>query len=249
MKIDLNCDMGESFGHYELGNDEAILPFVSSANIACGMHAGDPTVMRRTVKAAIENEVKIGAHPGYADLQGFGRRKMHLTPDEIEDFLLYQLGALDAFVKAEGGELFHVKPHGALYNQACDDRAIATAIARAVSLFNDKLILIGLAGSELIEMGARHGLQTAAEGFPDRGYDKEGNLMPRGLSGALVTEPEKIAENAINLAKNGLVIKEKKWQIDTLCLHGDHPHAAETAKLVKDNLRKAHIHLRPLLKR
>ena len=249
MRIDLNCDMGESFGRYELGNDEVILPFVSSANIACGFHAGDPKVMRRTVKAAIENEVKIGAHPGYDDLKGFGRRKMHLTPSEIEDLLLYQMGALKAFVEAEGGALHHVKPHGALYNQACEDRALATAIAQSVSIFDDSLILVGLAGSELIEMGARHGLQTAAEGFPDRGYDKEGNLMPRGLSGALVTEPEKIAENAIQLAKKGLVIKEKEYKIDTLCLHGDHPHAAETAKLVKERLRKAHVHVRPLLKK
>ena len=249
MRIDLNCDMGESYGRYELGNDEAILPFVSSANIACGMHAGDPMVMRDTVKAALANEVKIGAHPGYPDIQGFGRRKMNFAPEEIEAFLLYQLGALKAFVEVEGGQLFHVKPHGALYNQACTDRALATAIARAVSTFDNTLILVGLAGSELVEMGARHGLQTAAEGFPDRGYDHDGNLLPRGLSGALVTEPEKIAENAIKLAKDGLLIKGKEYPIDTLCLHGDHPHAAETARIVGEQLRKAHIHLRPLLKR
>lgn len=249
MKIDLNCDMGESFGRYELGNDEAILPFISSANIACGMHAGDPMVMRSTIKAAIENQVVIGAHPGYPDIQGFGRRKMQFSPEEIENYVLFQLGALKAMVEVEGGQLAHVKPHGALYNQASTDRALATAIARAVSLFDDTLILIGLAGSELIEMGARHGLQTAVEGFPDRGYDHDGNLLPRGLSGALVTDPEKIAENAIKLAKDGLVIKEKELTIDTLCLHGDHPHAAETAKIVKERLRKAHVHVRPLLKR
>ena len=248
MRIDLNCDMGESYGRYELGNDRAILPFVSSVNIACGMHAGDPMVMRETVRAALEHEVKIGAHPGYPDLQGFGRRKMIFSPEEIEALLLFQLGALNAFVKAEGGELYHVKPHGALYNQACTDRALATAIARAVSSFDDSLILVGLAGSELVEMGKRHGLQTAAEGFPDRGYDNEGNLMPRGLSGALITEPEKIAENAIKLSKEGLTIKEKEYPIDTLCLHGDHPYAPDTAKLVKEHLRKAHIHVRPLLR-
>lgn len=249
MRIDLNCDMGESFGHYQLGNDEAILPFISSANIACGLHAGDPVVMQHTVQAAIKHEVKVGAHPGYPDLQGFGRRKIALTPEEIEAFLIYQISALKGFVEAYGGKLHHVKPHGALYNQACTDRALATAIAQAVSLFDDTLILVGLAGSELVEMGSRHGLQTAAEGFPDRGYDHDGNLLPRGLSGALVTEPEQIAENAIKLAKEGLVIKGKEFKVDTLCLHGDHPHAAETAKLVKEHLRKAHIHVRPLLKR
>jgi 5-oxoprolinase (ATP-hydrolysing) subunit A len=248
MKIDLNCDMGESFGRYQLGSDADIMPHVSSISIACGLHAGDPMVMRHTVELAETQEVKIGAHPGYPDLQGFGRRKMQFAPEEVEAFIIYQLGALQAFVTIAGGKLHHVKPHGALYNQACTDRALATSIARAVSLFDPQLILVGLAGSELLAMGARHGLPTAAEAFPDRAYNTDGSLMDRDLSGSLVTDPQIIAHNAVRLAKEGLTINEVHHVIDTLCLHSDHPHAAETARIVKEQLRKAHVHVRPLLR-
>jgi UPF0271 protein len=252
MKIDLNCDLGESFGRYTLGNDAEIMPFISSANIACGAHAGDPSIMRQTVRLAIEHQVAIGAHPGYPDLQGFGRRKMTCTPEEVENFILYQIGALSAFVIAEGGRLTHVKPHGALYNQASVDRALAEAICRGVALFSQDLVLVGLAGSALLEMGHKHGLSVAAEAFPDRGYQPDGNLMPRGLPGALITEPEKIADNAIRMCREGISIsrgqQDEIIRIDTLCLHGDHPHSAETAKVVRQILQEKHFKIQSLEK-
>ncbi|NSW50963.1 MAG: 5-oxoprolinase subunit PxpA [Anaerolineae bacterium] len=252
MKIDLNCDLGESFGRYVLGDDAGIMPHISSVNIACGAHAGDPTIMRKTVRLALEHHVAIGAHPGYPDLQGFGRRKMNFDPQEVEDFILYQLGALSAFIQAEGGNLIHVKPHGALYNQASVDRAMAEAICRGVALFSQDLILVGLAGSALLEMGRKHSLPVAAEGFPDRGYQPDGNLTPRGLPGSLVTDPETIAENAARLCRDGIKIiagqTEEVLRIDTLCLHGDHPHAAETAARVRERLEEKHIKIQSLEK-
>lgn len=250
MRIDLNCDMGESFGAYPLGDDAEVMPHITSANIACGLHAGDPIVMRRTVALALKHSVAIGAHPGFPDLQGFGRRKMILTPDEIEAFVLYQIGALSAFVEAAGTHLSHVKAHGALYNQAAKDRAIADAIARAVRRFNPKLVLVGLAGSALIDMGQEHGLQVSAEAFPDRGYQPDGSLIPRGLVGALVEDPAQIAENACQLVKDGIRAQiggnEETFSVNTLCLHGDHPNAAETAKIVRETLEKRHIKVQAL---
>lgn len=240
MSIDLNCDMGESFGRYQLGNDAKIIPFVSSVNIACGAHAGDPVVMKRTVELAVDHKVQIGAHPGYPDLQGFGRRKMNLSPDEVETFLLYQIGALDAFVRIAGGALQHVKPHGALYNQASQDRSLADAIACAVAAYNNDLILIGLAGSALLEMGKKHGLQVAAEAFPDRGYQTDGTLIPRGLPGAILDNAEKIAENAVRLCRKGIHAaqgkREETYHIDTLCIHGDHTGANATAEAISNSL-------------
>lgn len=183
--IDLNCDMGESFGRYALGHDEAIMPFITSANIACGFHAGDPLVMAKTVALAVRHGVAVGAHPGYPDLQGFGRRSMDLSPDEVESIVLYQVGALAGFARAAGAELAHVKPHGALYNQAATDRASAQAIARDVARFSKNLILVGLAGSVLIEAGVEAGLRVANEGFPDRAYNPDGTLTSRRMPGAV----------------------------------------------------------------
>ena len=184
--MDLNCDMGESFGRYELGEDEAVLDWVTSANIACGLHAGDPLVMERTVRLAVQKGVRIGAHPGYPDLQGFGRRVLDLTAEEVEAFTLYQVSALAGFARANGTELAHVKPHGALYNQAARDRGLADAIASGVKRFSPGLVLVGLAGSALIEAGQAAGLRVANEGFPDRAYNPDGSLRSRRLPGAVL---------------------------------------------------------------
>jgi UPF0271 protein len=241
MKLDLNCDMGESFGRYTLGDDEAIMPFITSANIACGMHAGDPVVIRQTVRLAKQHGVAIGAHPGWPDLQGFGRREMSLAPDEVEAFVLYQIGALAAFTKSENGELRHVKPHGALYNQAAKDRNLADAIAGAVKRFSGDLILVGLAGSGLIEAGIEVGLRVANEGFPDRNYNPDGTLVSRKQANAIIGSPEEVAAHAVKLAQEGIDFSGRRIRIDTLCLHGDNPHAAQNARLVREALEQAGI--------
>jgi len=233
MKIDLNCDMGESFGRYALGQDAAIMPHLTSANIACGLHAGDPVVMARTVRLAKQHGVSVGAHPGWPDLQGFGRRLMSLSATEAEAFILYQLGALAAFVRAEGLELTHVKPHGALYNQAAKDRELATAVAGAVQKFSRDLILVGLAGSALIEAGTELGLRVANEAFPDRAYNPDGTLLARELPGALLESPEGVAAHALALATEGVTFSGRQVRVDTLCVHGDHPQAAENAQRIR----------------
>lgn len=227
--IDLNADLGESFGAWSLGADEALLELITSANIACGLHAGDPLVMARTVRLAQRAGVAIGAHPGYPDLQGFGRRAMALTPEEVEALVLYQTGALAAFARAEGAELTHLKPHGALYNQAARDRALADAIARAARAFSRDLILVGLAGSALIEAGEAAGLRVAREGFPDRAYNADGHLRPRHMPGAVLESPPAVAAQAVALALEGA----GPLQIDTLCLHGDNPAVVDCARAVR----------------
>jgi UPF0271 protein len=233
MKIDLNCDLGEA-----AGNDEAIMPYITSANIACGFHAGDASVMRTTVRLAREHGVNIGAHPGWPDLQGFGRHEMNLSAEETQALVLYQIGALAGIAKAEGAALTHVKPHGALYNQAARDRGLANAIARAVKSFSLDLILVGLAGSLLCEAGAELGIKVAGEGFPDRAYNPDGTLMSRSNSGALIESPEEVAKNALKLIKDGILFGGKNVSVDTLCLHGDNIHAAENAKLLHETLTK-----------
>ena len=250
MKIDLNCDMGESFGEYVIGNDDAIMPYITSANIACGFHAGDPKVMARTVKTAKRMGVAIGAHPGYPDLNGFGRRNMSLSVEEIENMVLYQVGALAAFTQANGVELRHVKPHGALYNQAASDMAVAQAIARAVKRFSSSLILVGLAGSLMLTMGQEVGLHTASEGFPDRAYLPNGHLMPRTQPGALIDSPEEVTLNALRLAQDGIRIDKegsiKYVSVETLCLHGDNLVAVENARLISTSLAEAGFKLLPM---
>lgn len=246
MIIDLNCDMGESYGRYTLGDDASIMPYITSANIACGMHAGDPAVMHRTVRLAKEQHVAIGAHPGWPDLQGFGRREMSMTPDEAEGYILYQIGALAAIARQEGVELRHVKPHGALYNQAATDRTLADVIARAVKSFDKNLILVGLAGSALVKAGVAYGIRTASEAFPDRRYNPDGTLASRKQTGALIGFPEQVASRALTLARDGIEISGKWVQIDTLCLHGDNSHAVENARLVRAALERGGIHVQPL---
>jgi UPF0271 protein len=246
MTVDLNCDMGESFGGYRLGDDAAVMPYITSANIACGSHASDPLVMRATVRLAKRHGVAIGAHPGWPDLQGFGRREMSLSPEETEAFVLYQIGALAAFTAAEGAALRHVKPHGAMYNQAVKDRQIADAIARAVKAFSADLILVGLAGSKLAEAGAGLGLRVAHESFPDRNYNPDGTLLSRRQPNAIIESPEEVAAHAVSLAKDGIDFSGRRVKVDTLCLHGDNVHAAQNAKLVREALLKEGIKIAAL---
>ncbi len=195
-QIDLNCDIGEGFGTYNVGFDEEIMPYISSANIACGLHAGDYTTMNKTVQLALENNVAIGAHPGLPDLQGFGRRKMAISPQEAFEMVLYQIGALHSFVIAHGGTLRHVKPHGALYNMAAVDSKLAEAITEAIYRFQPELILFGLANSELIKAGKKIGLQTANEVFADRTYQNDGTLTPRHQANALIHDVEQSVESS-----------------------------------------------------
>ncbi|NPV85237.1 MAG: LamB/YcsF family protein [Anaerolineae bacterium] len=246
MRVDINCDMGEGFGRYTLGRDSELIPLVSSVNIACGMHAGDPLVMEKTVRLAAAFGVRVGAHPGYPDLQGFGRRAMDLTPEEVEAFVLYQVSALAGFACAAGISLTHVKPHGALYNQAAQDVVLARAVARAVARFDTGLILVGLAGSALIEAGVEQGLQVANEGFPERGYNPDGTLMSRRQPGSVIDDPLRAAAQALNLVQNGIEMMTREGErcrvgIDTLCIHGDSPNALAVASAVRAALLDNHI--------
>ena len=241
MKIDLNCDMGEN-----IGNDEDIMPYITSANIACGFHAGDEMSMRTTVRLAKKYGVAVGAHPSWKDVEGFGRREMALPPDEVEALILYQIGALATIAKSEGIEIRHVKPHGALYNQATRDEVLAMAIAKVVKRFSSELILVGLAGSKLIEAGIKIGMNVANEGFPDRNYNPDGTLVSRKQSNAIIESPENVALHVVELAQNGIDFAGQRVHVDTLCLHGDHPYAAQNAKQVRDVLEKSGIEIAAL---
>ena len=243
--VDLNCDMGESFGAYKIGHDEDILDFVTSANIACGFHAGDPTTMRKTVKLALEKNVGIGAHPGLPDLVGFGRRDMKITPQEAYDLVLYQMGALYGFVKAEGGTLQHVKPHGALYNMAAQSQPLSEAIAEAVYKLDPELILFGLAGSELVKAGKKIGLRCASEVFSDRTYQQDGSLTSRSNPDALIKDHTIAVKQVIRMVKEGKVHSLQGVEIsidaDTICIHGDGEHALAYAKYISSALEEASI--------
>ncbi|MBM7603814.1 UPF0271 protein [Metabacillus crassostreae] len=234
MQVDLNCDMGESFGTYQIGADDKIITAITSANIACGFHAGDPTTMRKTVKLAMNHSVSIGAHPGFDDLVGFGRRNMSLSLQEIYDLMVYQIGALNGFVTSEGGVLNHVKPHGALYNMAAINKGMAEVIAEAVYKVNSEMILYGLSGSELIEAGKRIGLRTANEVFADRTYQEDGTLTSRSLGGALIKNEKDAILQVLKLVKQQKVITTNGTEIpivaDTICIHGDGENAARFAK-------------------
>ena len=250
MRIDLNCDLGESFGAYQLGQDESILSCITSANIACGCHAGDPLVMDITVRMAHSLGVSLGAHPGYPDLQGFGRRAMDLTQEEVEAYILYQVGALAGFARSVGAELVHVKPHGALYNLAAKDHALAGAVARSVARFSRSLVLVGLAGSQLLAAGQEAGLQVAGEGFADRAYNPDGSLRSRRLPGALLETPEQALAQAIRFARDGVVVSSGSqttaWPVDTICIHGDTPGAPDFARALKNGLAAVGIEVKAL---
>lgn len=248
-RVDLNSDLGESFGRYSLGLDDQVIPLVTSVNIACGMHAGDPCVMRRTVAAAAAAGTSIGAHPGYPDLQGFGRRDMALSPDEAYSFVLYQISALAGFCKAEGTALAHVKPHGQLYNRAAKDAALAEAIAAAVHDFDPTLVLVGLAGGKLIEAGRAAGLVTAQEFFADRNYMADGTLVPRKQENAVIADENFAVARVVRAVQEGTIEAVDGSTIevaaDTICIHGDNAHALEFAKKIRTALAQADVELKP----
>jgi UPF0271 protein len=245
MLVDLNADLGESFGRWTLGNDAALMQSITSANVACGYHAGDPGVMRDTLRTARDAGVAVGAHPGFPDLAGFGRRNMAASPREVEDFVLYQLGALAGIAAAEGVRLQHVKAHGALYNMAARDRALADAIARAVAAFDRSLILFGLPGTELLRAGADAGLRVAAEGFADRSYEPDGSLTPRTQPGAVIHSPDDVVARAVRMAREGVVRAtngaEIPMRVDTICTHGDTVGSHELARRLRGSLEAAGI--------
>jgi UPF0271 protein len=247
--IDLNADVGESLGSWPMGDDEHLIPLVSSVNIACGFHAGDPLTIERTIRLAIASDAAIGAHPGYPDLVGFGRRDIEMAPDELEAALIYQVAAVAGLARAAGAELHHVKPHGALYNRAAWDERLSDSIARAVHRFAPELILVGLAGSRLVEAGRAAGLAVAEEAFPDRAYEPDGSLRSRRLAGAVLTDSWAIAQRAVEMARDGAVTATDgsviSLRADTLCLHGDTPGAAEHARTVRDALEAAGVGIAP----
>jgi UPF0271 protein len=235
-KIDLNSDMGEGFGVWEMGNDLALLDYIDSTNIACGWHAGDPERMKKLVAAALHKQVMIGAHPSLPDLMGFGRREMAITPNDAYNFVLYQAGALQAFIRAQGGTLHHVKPHGAFYNQAARDKSLALAITQAVKDLGDNVILYGLASSCFVEAAKEINVPLWQEVFADRRYTSEGYLVPRTQPGALIENEDQAAAQALRMAQKGEVVALDgsivKVQADTLCIHGDSPTALDFAKKI-----------------
>ena len=239
--------MGESFGAWHLGHDAAIMPFITSTNIACGFHAGDPAVMKRTVRLALRHSVAIGAHPGLPDLVGFGRRNMDISAEEAFDMTVYQLGALAAIVQAEGGALHHLKPHGALYNMAATNAVLAEALAEAVYKVQPELTLYGLAGSELTKAGEKLGLRTAHEVFADRTYQADGTLTPRRQPDALLTDAAAATAQVLRLVTEGRVRSQQGPDValraDTVCLHGDGAHALEFAQQLNQALRAAGVQL------
>ncbi|WP_426058649.1 LamB/YcsF family protein [Hymenobacter sp. B1770] len=245
--VDLNCDMGESFGAWTIGNDAALMPFITSANIACGFHAGDPAVMKQTVRLALRHKVAIGAHPGLPDLVGFGRRDMAISAEEAFDMTVYQLGAITAVVRAEGGQLHHLKPHGALYNMAATNAALAEAIAEAVYKVQPELTLYGLANSELTKAGEKIGLKTAHEVFIDRTYQASGTLTPRRQPDALITSADAAIAQVLRMVQEGRVHTQQGTDVairaDTVCLHGDGAHALEFAERLHGALRQACVTL------
>lgn len=244
-RVDLNSDLGESFGNYILGSDAEVLKYVTSANIACGFHAGDPIVMRKTVKLAIESGTAIGAHPGLPDLQGFGRRNMAITPNEAYCIAVYQIGALQAFVQAEGASLQHVKAHGALYNMAAKDEKLAEALAEAVYTVNPELIFFALAGSKMIKAAEKIGLKTASEVFADRSYQKDGSLTPRNIVGAMITEESEALAQVQKMVLKGQVKtlsgEEITVRADTICVHGDGAKAIAFTKKIRSTLLEAGV--------
>jgi UPF0271 protein len=250
VRLDLNCDMGESYGPWSVGNDAALLEHVTSANIACGFHAGDPGTMHKTVQLAIEKGVAVGAHPSLPDLQGFGRRAMSITPDEAYDLIVYQVGALAAFARALGGRLSHVKPHGALYNMTVTDPPLARAIARAVRDVDPSLVLFGLACSELVRAGAEAGLKVANEVFADRTYRADGSLTPRSQPNAIIRDAGACIEHVLRMVKDGRVRSvdgaEVAVRADTLCIHGDEPTALEFVRRIRKALLDNGVELAPL---
>jgi UPF0271 protein len=251
--LDLNSDVGESFGVYKIGLDEEVIPLITSANIACGYHAGDPSVMRRTVALAKKHGVALGAHPGLPDLVGFGRRAMDVSYEEIVDYLTYQIGALQAFAVSEGLSLQHVKPHGALYNMAVQDLRIWEAASRVLAKIDPKLILVVIAGpgqQDIRAIGATYGIRVAFEFFADRAYHSDGSLVSRKEPGAVIQEHARVSERVQKLAREGKVLcsdgSDLQLEADTICVHGDNPQAVTLARVIREALGRAGVTLSPM---
>ena len=238
--IDINSDLGESFGAYTMGNDADVLRYVTSANIACGFHASDPLTMQKAVRQAKEAGVKIGAHPGYPDLVGFGRRELKVSPAELKAMVIYQVGALQAVCKAEGTKLHHVKPHGAMYNMAAKDEELADAIAQAVAAVDGSLTLVGLSGSCMKAAAEKQGLAFAAEVFADRAYEDDGSLVSRTKPGAMIENEDLAIRRMLRLVESGVIEscsgREIRLEADTICVHGDSPKAVLFAKKLREAL-------------
>ncbi len=249
--IDINADAGESYGLWRMGADEQLFPSLTSVNVACGFHAGDPVVMRRTVDLAQASGVAVGAHPGFPDTGGFGRRDLAMTESELYAAVLYQLGALEAFLRPVGLRLHHVKPHGALHHRIVRDEAASDAVARAIHDFDRELpfvVLAGPAGAGMLRSARRHGLRSVLEAFPDREYLADGHLAPRGAAGAMVTDPDTVASRAVRMATRGEVVSVDgsvtALDVDTLCIHGDGPGAHQIARTVREALTAAGVDAR-----
>jgi 5-oxoprolinase (ATP-hydrolysing) subunit A len=248
--IDLNCDMGESFGAWRMGADEAIMPLITSANIACGFHAGDPATIRKTVALALQHGVAIGAHPSLPDLMGFGRRVMQISPQDMYDLVIYQAGAVKAFVEAAGGRLHHVKCHGALYNMSVKDRPLCEAMARAVKDLGGDLLLYGLANSLMLDVAREHGVRAAGEAFADRSYTDEGSLTPRNQGNAMITDEQLSLAQVLQIIEQASVTstsgKTVALNAQTLCLHGDQEGAVAFAKTLRAAFAQRGIQLKAL---
>ena len=248
VKIDLNCDMGESFGMYKMGLDEEVIKHISSANVACGFHAGDPMWMRHTVRLAEEHGVAVGAHPSFPDLNGFGRRNMSVEPEEAKNDVIYQVGALSAFTA--GGKLQHVKPHGAMYNQAVSDEALARAICEAVLEVDEDMVLLVLAGSPWERLAADMGLRVAREIFADRAMNPDGSLVSRSREGSVIHDVEEVVERSLRMVTESRAVaitgEEMEVEAESLCLHGDTPGAVEMAKTLERQLRASGVDIVPV---
>ena len=248
MIMDLNCDMGESFGTYELGYDELAMPYVTSINVACGFHASDPDIMAKTVLLAKKHGVAVGAHPGYPDLVGFGRRSMALTPEEVKNAVIYQIGALDAFCKAAGVRLQHVKVHGALYNNAEKDLTVATAIAKAIKAVDPSLYMLCLANSQMGVAAKQEGVPFVEEAFADRAYTEEGSLVSRKVEGSVIHDINEVVTRVVRMVTEKTVVaitgKVIPIQAQTICVHGDTPGAVDMVKAIRAALEKENVKLR-----
>jgi UPF0271 protein len=243
MRIDLNSDMGESFGAYRIGHDAGLMKSITSANVAAGFHAGDPSVLRETIRTAKAHGVAVGAHPGFPDLVGFGRRELNVTPKEAEDLVLYQVAAVAGVAAAEGVRIQHVKPHGALFNMAVTNAELAAAIARAIAAFDRGLLLFGLPGSEIVKAGRAAGLRTAAEVFADRAYEADGSLASRRKPGSVIHDPDTVVARAVDMIRSRSVVAVDgtvvPLEADTMCVHGDTPGSDDLAARIRAGLERA----------
>lgn len=249
-KVDLNSDLGESFGNYKIGMDERVIPVISSANVACGFHASDPCVMDKTLENAKAAGIRVGAHPGLPDLMGFGRRNMDISPAEAKAYVMYQIGALDAFCKSKGIKMQHVKPHGALYNMAAKDYELSKAICEAIQEYDDSLIILALSGGELARAAKDCGLRTALEVFADRAYEEDGSLVNRRKPGAMITDEELAISRVVRMVKEGKVTavtgKDINIRADSVCVHGDGEKALAFVERIRKTLKEEGVQICPL---